>query len=152
MENILDTLNFSWTESFNIFGDTSYFKILFEDTLGTVNNNGVSLFSDSLLSQNIFMVSHLDMFRKMDSLEVDSVVVAWQVQVLDSSDSILSTNGPFYLNIIKDSVDINIPDITFQLQDSIFSRNTDIEAQVIHIYDDTIQVVMDYSIIRGSHG
>ena len=149
MENILDTLNFSWTESFNIFGDTSYFKILFEDTLGTVNNNGVSLFSDSLLSQNIFMVSHLDMFRKMDSLEVDSVVVAWQVQVLDSSDSILSTNGPFYLNIIKDSVDINIPDITFQLQDSIFSRNTDIEAQVIHIYDDTIQVVMDYSINQG---
>ena len=89
------------------------------------------------------------MFKKMDSLEVDSVVVAWQVQVLDSSDSILSTNGPFYLNIIKDSVDINIPDITLQLQDSIFSRNTDIEAQVIHIYDDTIQVVMDYSINQG---
>ena len=41
MENILDTLYFSWTESFNIFGDTSHFKILFEDTLGTVNNNGV---------------------------------------------------------------------------------------------------------------
>ena len=63
MENILDTLNFSWTESFNIFGDTSYFKILFEDTLGTVNNNGVSLFSDSLLSQNIFFPTpRIDLF------------------------------------------------------------------------------------------
>jgi len=82
-------------------------------------------------------------------LEVDSVEIAWQVQVLDSSDSILSTNGPFYLNIIKDSVDINIPDITFQLQNSIFSRNADIEAQIIHIYDDTIQLVMDYSINQG---
>ena len=104
MENILDTLYFSWTESFNIFGDTSHFKILFEDTLGTVNNNGVSLFSDSLLSENKFMVSHLDLFRKMDSLEVDSVIVAWQVQVLDTSDSILSANGPFYLNVFKESV------------------------------------------------
>ncbi|MFL3007284.1 MAG: T9SS type A sorting domain-containing protein [Candidatus Neomarinimicrobiota bacterium] len=149
MENILDTLYFSWTESFNIFGDTSHFKILFEDTLGVVNNNGVSLFSDSILSQNTFSVTHLDIFRKMDSLDIDSVIVAWQVQVLDSSDSILSTNGPFSLNISKDSVNINTPDITFQIQDSIFSRNADIEAQIIYIYDDTLQVVMDYSVNQG---
>ena len=149
MENILDTLYFNWTESFNIFGDTSHFKILFEDTLGTVNNSGVSLFSDSLLSQNTFGVSHLDIFRKMDSLEIDSVIIAWQVQVLDSSNSILSTNGPFYLNISKDLVNIDIPDITFQLQDSMVSRNADIEAQIIYIYDDTLQILMDYSINQG---
>ena len=47
MDNILDTLEFSWSESFNIFGDSIYYKVLFEDT-GTVNTNGTSLFSISL--------------------------------------------------------------------------------------------------------
>ncbi|OUX30199.1 MAG: hypothetical protein CBE24_06965 [bacterium TMED264] len=149
MENILDTLYFNWTESFNIFGDTSYFKILFEDTLGAVNNNGVSLFSDSTLSQNTFSMTNLELFRKMDSLDVDSVFVEWQVQVLDSSDSILSANGPFYLSISKDSVNINIPNISFQLQDSLLTRNADIETQIIYVYDDTLEVIMDYSIDQG---
>ena len=31
MDNILDTLEFSWSESFNIFGDSIYYKVLFEN-------------------------------------------------------------------------------------------------------------------------
>ena len=90
LDNILDTLEFSWSESFNIFGDSIYYKVLFEDTAGTVNVNETSLFSDFSLTENTFSISNVDLFKKMDSLNVDSASVIWQVYALDSSDSIFS--------------------------------------------------------------
>ena len=73
--------------------------------LGTVNTNGTSLFSDFSLTENTFSISHVDLFRKMDSLNVDSVSVVWQVYALDSIDSVFSVNGPYHLHISKDSVE-----------------------------------------------
>jgi len=151
MENILDTLYFGWTDSYNIFGDTSYYKILFQDTIGAVNNiEGVSLLSDTIMQNNDFSITHLDMFRKMDSLDIDTVTITWQVQVMDSSDSVFSTNGPFTLDIYKKPVNIDVPNITFELQDSLLSRNTNLETQIIYIYDDTMAIYMDYSVDGGA--
>ena len=149
MDNILDTLEFLWSESFNIFGDSIYYKVLFEDTVGIVNTNGTSLFSDFSLTENTFSISHVDLFRKMDSLNVDSVSVVWQVYALDSIDSVFSVNGPYHLHISKDSVNIDIPSIYLQIEDSLFSRNMDIETKMIHIYEDSLQLTMDFSIDQG---
>ena len=149
IENILDTLNFIWTESYNFLGEPSQFKILFEDSLGADNNVESIIFRDSTISQNKFSISYLDLFRKMDSLDIDSLIISWQVQVSDSSDSILSINGPFSLNIFKDSVNIDIPYISFQLQDSLFSRIMAIEVQSIYLNNDTLDFLMDYSMDQG---
>ena len=149
MDNILDTLHFNWSESYNIFGDSSYYKISFEDTLGIVNNDGISLFSDLSISNNIFSISHLNLFRKMDSLGVDSVSIAWQAQVFDSLDSITSINGPYSLNIFKDSMNVDIPNVALVLGDNLFSRNMHIETKMVYIYDDSLELIMDYSIDQG---
>ena len=85
----------------------------------------------------------------MDNLNLDSLIISWQVQVSDSSDSILSINGPFSLNIFKDSVNIDIPYISFQLQDSLFSRIMAIDAQSIYLNNDTLDFLMDYSMDQG---
>ena len=107
------------------------------------------MFSDFSLNENTFSISHVDLFRKMDSLNVDSVSVVWQVYALGSIDSVFSVNGPYHLHISKDSVNIDIPSIYLQIEDSLFSRNMDIETKMIHIYEDSLQLTMDFSIDQG---
>ena len=40
--------------------------------------------------------------------------------------------------------------ITFEIQDSLLSRNANLETQVIYIYDDTMAIYMDYSVDGGT--
>ena len=117
--------------------------------MGIVNNDGISVFSDLSISNNIFSISYLNLFRKMDSLNVDSISIAWQVQVFDSLDSITSINGPYSLNIFKDSMNVDIPNLALELGDTLFSRNMHIETKMVYIYNDSLELTMDYSIDQG---
>ena len=112
--NILDTFTFNWSESFNFLGDSTIFNLSFTDSLGYVNNdNGTSLFMDTELFDTELSFTHLDLYRKMDSLSISNASISWLVSIHDSANMIVSDNGPFNVSIQRDIIDLEAPFISF---------------------------------------
>ena len=54
-----------------------------------------------------------------------------------------------HINIYKDSMNVDIPNVALVLGDNLFSRNMHIETKMVYIYDDSLELIMDYSIDQG---
>jgi len=91
---------FDWSESFNLFGDSTNYRLTFTDSTGLLNNDtSLSMFTDTVLVNNSFPIDYLGIYNKMNSLGIDTVEFMWQVEVFDSINTLSSINGPFHLTI-----------------------------------------------------
>ena len=113
LENIFDTLSFTWSESYNFLGDYTFYSLSFSDSLGYVNNeDGTSIFSNMMLGDNQVDFLYVDLFRKMDTLAIENVSLEWQVNIQDTTNfinQISSDNGPFILGIERELINIDAP-------------------------------------------
>ena len=154
LENIFDTLSFTWSESYNFLGDYTFYSLSFSDSLGYVNNeDSTSIFSNLMLEDNQIDFLYMDLFRKMDSLDIENASLEWQVNIQDTTNfinQISSDNGPFILGIERELINIEVPILSFELESQLMSNESNLLINATYIYDDTMNVTIDYSIDGGS--
>ena len=127
---IEDTLKFGWemTETDNNL--PLNYKFMFSDTLGYVNNDSAfHLFMDTILSETELVFDYLSIYNLMDSLEIDTFKLEWQVEAFDSTHSLESINGPNHLQLVI----LSPPLVPFSLENP--SNNQNIFIQMDNILD-----------------
>jgi len=151
VENIFDTLSFIWSESYNFLSESTSYSLLFTDSLGYVNNESeTSLFNNIELSDNQISFTNLNLYRKMDSLSLTSASIDWQVNIHDSLNTRASDNGPFNFTIEREIINFEVPILSFELESQLMSHESNLLINATYIYDDTMNVTIDYSIDGGS--
>lgn len=151
-DNLLDTLSFEWTDSYNFLGESYQFKLFFEDSLGYMNNDeNISIFNDSSLFINKAMYPIIDIYRKMDSLNILSTSFIWEVNITDSLNVLASNNGPFEMTISREIYDLEKPIISMNIESKNFSRETIISYNSVYVnqVDSSLKNILDYSFDNG---